>query len=419
MSVTYVQDKSSTAFAASVVATFDSAPTEGNLLIAFYSVRGTTNTSYTGPSGWTQLGTHFVGPSFDGGLSAIWYKVASASESATVTIMVGASGTSALYIAEIAGASSIDAYDQADSETASTTMTAGPVTVGSETYVLAAFTQSARNTANGGTDPDFTYPAGWTRRYQRQVHGSGPAVCFGTKDATTTGSTSVSVTATNNDGYGWMLFSLTVDPVPSGTYIDWDEDGFSPGTDDQIGPYVGSWRISRGASPEITGGAMPGAATLVLRNPSDDRFNPLNTSSPIYGKLRDGVPVWLSVNSDGASTGSDPRGLFGGRTTDITPLPVGGASVRAFVEIACEDALGWYGRTPCRIADAMFRSQGAFRELVMTTIGETRYSARRRDRDDAAVVMGRRRPGARSRRSTRPTGRGTSSSLVDCVSGLV
>jgi hypothetical protein len=132
-----------------------------------------------------------------------------------------------------------------------------------------------------------------------------------------------------------------------GVYIDFDGDGFDVGDYDEISgtpQNVISWTITRGSGAEITSPANPGRATIITKNPGDI-YNPRNASSPLTGLLRDGLPVWIGANSDGVLTGGDPRGLFGGRVTDITLIPAGGANESPTVEWLCEDALGWYSRT--------------------------------------------------------------------------
>lgn len=185
----------------------------------------------------------------------------------------------------------------------------------------------------------------------------------------------IDVTDTGPGATKWGFASFDFEPLPSaGVYADWDGDGFGiPGSDDDITSDVVSWTVTRGAAAEITGGAEPGTAVVVLLNrPADDRYNPLNPAGPLYGKLRDGVPLWIGVNADGAQTGSDPRGQFGGRVKDITPATDRGADIAPQVEITCEDALGWLGRTPARLADAMYRSQGSIRAGLLAAAGETR-----------------------------------------------
>lgn len=166
----------------------------------------------------------------------------------------------------------------------------------------------------------------------------------------------------------------------AGVFVDWDGDGFATGANDDVSSDVISWTINRGSGAEITGGSQPGSATVVLKNStaagaaSDDRYNPRNGSSPLSGKLRDGTPIWIGPNSDGKLAGSDARGLFGGRITDITLLPEGGAGVSPTVEITCEDALGWYARTPVVLDYEEGRAHDHLREEALVEAGETSYS---------------------------------------------
>jgi hypothetical protein len=172
----------------------------------------------------------------------------------------------------------------------------------------------------------------------------------------------------------WALYGEPVPEPGNGVYADWDDDGFGDDTTaDYITGHVASWRITRGASPEITGGAQPGTCTLVLNNPADDRYNPLNSGGPLYGLLRDGVPVWIGVNADGTLVSGSTRGLFGGRIADITPVPQGGLGRAAKVELNCEDPLAWLARTPATVTDALWRSQGELRQAVLDAAGESRY----------------------------------------------
>ena len=174
--------------------------------------------------------------------------------------------------------------------------------------------------------------------------------------------------------YTWSMDEYVPPPDDPGVFVDWDGDGFGAlATDDDLSGDIASWVITRGASPEITGGASPGSATLTIINRADDRYNPLNAGGPLYGSLTDGVPIWIGVNSDGALTGTDPRGLFAGRIKDVTPLPGPGTAYAPFVEITCEDALGWYGRTPVKIDFDEGRSHHDLRDELLAAAGETRF----------------------------------------------
>jgi len=163
---------------------------------------------------------------------------------------------------------------------------------------------------------------------------------------------------------------VVVHPAPAaGVYMDWDGDGFENGTYDDVASNVMSWKITRGASAEITGGIQPGTATLILKDP-DGLYNPYNAASPLYGLLRDGVPVWLGPNADGALTGSSPKGLFAGRITDIAPIPGEGTDVPPTVEILCVDALGQYATAPIYLDYAEGRSHATLRQLALVIGGE-------------------------------------------------
>ena len=162
-------------------------------------------------------------------------------------------------------------------------------------------------------------------------------------------------------------------PQPVGVWADWDGDGFGEiGSDDDLTSDMASWTITRGASAEITGGAQPGTATVILNSPADDRYNPLHADGPLAGHLTDGVPFWIGVNADGALAGHDPRGLFGGRIKDITPLVASGTDVAPQVEITCEDALSWLGRTSVGLADGLYLTHAEIRDAILATAGETR-----------------------------------------------
>ena len=137
-----------------------------------------------------------------------------------------------------------------------------------------------------------------------------------------------------------------------GLWIDWTEDLSWGDAHANCTSLLISATYTRGSAPEITGAAQAGSATFVLQNPAG-LFDPDNAAGPLYGKLHDGVPVWFGVNEDGTiTTPGTVRGRFAGRITEVAPLPVAGAGDSTpTAEIICEDALGWYGRTPVELTD--------------------------------------------------------------------
>jgi hypothetical protein len=94
-----------------VGATFDSPPTEGNLLIA-HATTNATNEGVTAPAGWSAATVSDGAAQFDGG---IYYKVAGASESSVVTFTkTGNSRIWRLHIFEYSGLATSDIVDVAD-----------------------------------------------------------------------------------------------------------------------------------------------------------------------------------------------------------------------------------------------------------------------------------------------------------------
>lgn len=134
-----------------------------------------------------------------------------------------------------------------------------------------------------------------------------------------------------------------------GLWIDWDYDGFGSGDNDDCTSLLIRAQYNRGSTPEITGAAQAGQGIFTLKNPGG-LFDPDYAAGPLFGKLHDGVPVWFGAREDGTIDGASTapvRGRFAGRITEIAPLPMAGAGDSTpTVEIICEDALGWYGRTP-------------------------------------------------------------------------
>lgn len=172
------------------------------------------------------------------------------------------------------------------------------------------------------------------------------------------GTYTVSLVATNGSGSGTATRTAYITAILP-------EPGLSIGTAAVFSDRAIDWRISRGASPEITGGASIGQATITVQNFADDQFNPENGSSPIAGDLVDGTPIWIGVNEDGRLAGTAVRGLFGGYITDVTPIAVPGSTYPPTVEISAEDVLGRLSRTRVSLPLSRDRSHGELREAIL------------------------------------------------------
>lgn len=189
---------------ATIAITFDDPATGGNLLIAFYSARtGSTSSGAVTPSGWTRYANDFSGPSFDGGASTIFYKIAAGGET-TITIVKGGSDYASLEVSEYSGNLSFDTADDADSVAASTSLATDAITpAGTNVLLYAAFNQSARTAT-------YTWGSSFTELSDVNVYTSGPSSTSGYRIVTgASGSYSATATSSESDGYGWAILAFT------------------------------------------------------------------------------------------------------------------------------------------------------------------------------------------------------------------
>ena len=348
-------------------------PSDGNLLIL--SIAQETATDFLTSLGWTLRQSSGGSFKFTERRLNVYTRVA-ASDTGTWTWTSPTIGT-AFEIIELSGAVYDGSVLSGPIVNAAVTGVATPTVVGL-TYVHASALMLDDDT------PTVTGVA-WTGDATESVDtafGSGTVGRFTTavlNDAT--GAASYTCTATGSgqystsDSYSRMVIVLATattspppDPEPGGVL---DPVGEIDADPIPITDYLAEWTIRRGAGADITGGAETGTAVLRLRN-IDDQFNPENGSSPLIDYLRDGTAIWVGINNDGLLTGTEPRGLFGGRITDISVLPQQGQSTAPFVEIVAEDAIGWLGRNPVTIPFIRGASHQTIRQLVLEAAGETR-----------------------------------------------
>lgn len=279
--------------------------------------------------------------------------------------------TDHLYLVAVPNYAGVDWYSAGGSGLSVDSITGGSVSCGGSTPPVAdfsgtpltghptlsvAFTDHSTNTP---TSWSWTFGDSGTSTSQNPSH-----------NYTAAGTYTVALTATNADGSDTLTRVAYVvvtdpppDPVPGG-HVEFDDEFVDISSD------IMEWTITRGASPELTGGSTPGSATIELRNLSD-QYNPENAGGPNFGFLHDGPRTWIGVNEDGTiapDAGKDVYGLFAGRITELSLLPVSGASVSPTAEMVCEDPLGWYGRTKATVADSTTRSQYDLRVAVLDVI---------------------------------------------------
>jgi len=149
--------------ATSVAATFGASPTENNLLVACVQTLKNGNAGISTPAGWTQIFQTINGFADGENRTAMFYKIAGASESSTVT--VNASGgadweSCGLVVLEFENiaASPLDVsqtnWESGNGLTASTGTTAATSQADEVAVAICAF-----------MDDDFTIPGTWTGSY--------------------------------------------------------------------------------------------------------------------------------------------------------------------------------------------------------------------------------------------------------------
>lgn len=367
MAITLVQSKSMFGFHSDII-TLDSPPTPGNYLVLQVCER-TENNFGALISGWTMLMNLQV--SGFGDHAGIFTRVVDGTDTGTYDFVSLTTNAGRFFMSEWSGVASVDssatiAAQQPPFSGSTLALSVGPLTpsAGIEVLLYSAFTSTINS-----ADP-FVPDGAYTQIDEGKVGSTGPSQLAQYRIIATT-SGSYSATATLNSGEDRWCAAL----------IAFSGEEPEPPPDPEPGVFTDAgveltdvirWTVTRGSSPEVTGGATIGAATIIVKN-TNDQYNPENPAGILYPDLRDGLGIWIGINNDGHLTGADPRGLFAGRIKDITLIPAPGASEPPTAEIVCEDPLGWYGRTPVNLAMAEGQSQGVLRTLALQSAGETRY----------------------------------------------
>lgn len=382
MAWSIVQQKIGSIIGGGLIITLDDVVAPGNKLIAFM-LSGAQGSLTPAPDGWEVIDRLTFENDLGRQIHGVWKDVEPGDPGMVAWAGLGGSARPVGMLLEVYGleAGAPSAIEVVENATGSS-LALGAVDVPADALVIGAFGHDA---GTGFANAAYTPGTGVTEMCDRPLFSSGNAghLFVGRRtDLTADGAFVFSATAAVSNEWSGMVavFDAGIDPppppLPSGGSVDTDEDGFTEADLLPLG-HIGSWRVQRGQPAEITGSASIGSATIVLLNDpahGNDRYNPLNESGELYGKLKPGVPVHLSVNADGALLGNDPRGLFGGRIRSITPKPLPGESIPSFVELVCEDALSRYGRTRASVEAAISRTHAGMREAILDAMGETRFA---------------------------------------------
>ena len=225
-SLTLLQSKVSTADNGTTVitTTYDSAPTEGNLLLAVLTVRGSLSGTIIVPSGWSAVGTTYNAGGSETGDSQVYVKDAGASEPAAVTFS-NQGNYKRLTLLELATPGTVYASVVETAQPASSTPAIGPITPEATSTALIGVITAGSFVAS----PSFTVGAGWTE-VDDGVVGSGAVagprhvVGFQTV-ASPSGTYSFDATQTASTTFAGIVIAVSCvggsDPPAPGQVVPW------------------------------------------------------------------------------------------------------------------------------------------------------------------------------------------------------
>jgi len=187
--------------------TLSATPTPGNMIIAYAIARGFgDNYSWT-TDGLTEVSDDFAGQGFDGGHSSIAYRIVQAGDDATYTAnpnTLGAGRTSDILVTEWTGLKGPALYNTQSGLSATSSMSAGPVTTGLGPRLIFAGVNASSRLPNHTWGSGFTNLGGtlW-------ANGSGPAGSVGYKIINGTGGTeTATVSSDQSDTYGYLIIDF-------------------------------------------------------------------------------------------------------------------------------------------------------------------------------------------------------------------
>jgi len=384
-------------------ASWASPPTVGNLLISCWGFGTGQDAIGDSMPGWTRItdNSALVGVGGAGGHPIMFWKVAEASEATTPTIDTGNSnapdGDGNHYLLEFSGSVTFATSNSSHSESPTPSPGVLVTPLADETAIIVTFLEY-HTTLHGQGTPT----SGTTEVFEEGVLPGGTGnpqhwVGYQIVDPTDGSAYSVNPQSFTGNGVKWgsITAAFTVPPAPPtpGLWVDWDGDGFGDTavtiTDHRLARMLPEAAIDT-AQDNITADVKrvtidrPGAndhygkveavqMTVIIKN-EDGKYNPDNTASPLYGKLKPGLHVWFGSNADATLTDSGLSifGRFGGYIREIVPTPVATSPYEA--QLICDDALARYDSARARVEFAEDRAVSDYRQAILDAIGETRSS---------------------------------------------
>lgn len=179
--------------------------------------------------------------------------------------------------------------------------------------------------------------------------------------------------------------------MSAGLWFDPDRDGFATGgTDDPSHPLARG--LPEGGSTssddfttdlisvtivrkaDTSGGSPVGSMTCLVKNTAG-KYNPDNAASPVFGKIKPGMPGWFGVTDLGTlSGGSTVYGRFGGYLNTCAPIPQAGPDDAPKAELIFDDAFGRWRDAKARVAFSTSRTVATYRQAILAAINETRMT---------------------------------------------
>ncbi|MDX1708225.1 MAG: hypothetical protein R3274_06470, partial [Desulfobacterales bacterium] len=214
--ISYVQTKNGNSNGAtSVSATFDTAPTENNLLVAIVGNRDSSTAPNT-PSGWSVA----ISQTTNTPGQVIFYKIAGASESSTVTVNnYGTSTNLGIHIYEYSGVATSSPLDQSNSASGnSATASTGSITTTQDNELLIAGLVS--------NDREASFSS-WTNSFSEKndfhiTSGKpGDKSGFGGADRIVSSTGSFSTSATVSGSGAWRGQIVSFKEAPSVADLSW------------------------------------------------------------------------------------------------------------------------------------------------------------------------------------------------------